>query len=93
VVSRERRARGDARRPPCRPGARDVVRQRRPDLRVVCGAVGESRGAARRSSSGSGRRMRRSSSACARMRGNGAGACSSCSSACRRARATTPSSA
>ena len=40
-----------------------------------------------------GRRTRRCSSGCAPMRGSGAGACSSCSSACRRARGATRSSA
>ena len=59
------RARGHGRRPPRGRGARDVVRQRRADLGVVRGAVGQSRRAARRSSSGSGRKTRRCCSACA----------------------------
>ena len=56
-------------------GARDFVRERRPDLGVARRAVGESRRAAQDPAGGWGARMRRCSSACGPIRTSGAGAC------------------
>ena len=93
VVPRQRRPRRHGRRPPARRRAGDVVRQRRADLGVVRRAVGQPGGAAQDPEVARAARTRRCCSACAPTGGSGAGGSRSCSSACRRARATTRSSA